>query len=136
MPENDEMDVTRREVEQKGNWYRLIHCSICLRFIWFRSIVLKEPIEAPEPHREWTLCKECYEALLIELKRSSLRTSVRLRIAMGLVAAERSPKAYTMNPAMSEQQEFQREFAWGIRLLIFFALLHLVVFAVIFAVPK
>jgi hypothetical protein len=55
---------------------------------------------------------------------------------MGLVAAERSPTAYNMTTHMREQREFQREFAWGIRLLVLFALLHLVIFVILLAVPK
>jgi hypothetical protein len=51
---------------------------------------------------------------------------------MGLVAAERSPTAYNMTTLMREQ----REFAWGIRLLVLFALLHLVIFVILLAVPK
>ena len=70
------------------------------------------------------------------MRRSSIRSPVRLRIAVGLVAAERSPNAYTMQTPIHEQQEFERELAWGIRLLILFALFHLVLFAIVFAVPK
>jgi len=136
MPGNDLTDATGREIGQRGYWYKPIRCSICTRFIWFHPIVLKEPVEAPEPRHEWVLCKPCHEALLVEMHRSSIRSSVRLRIAMGLVAAERSPNAYTINSPVREQQDFQREFVWGMRLLIFFALFHLVIFAILFAVPK
>lgn len=136
MPENDGMDVTRRAIEWSRHWYRPIRCSICMRFIWFHPIALKEPIEAPEPRHEWVLCKPCHEALLVEVQRTSIRSPARLRIAMGLVAAERSPKAYTISTPMREQQEFQREFAWGISLLILFALLHLVIFAILIVGPK
>ena len=136
MPENDLTDATGREIGQRGYWYKPIRCSICTSFIWFHPIALKEPVEAPEPRHEWVLCKPCHEALLVEMHRSSIRSPVRLRIAMGLVAAERSPNAYTINTSMREQQDFQREFAWGMRLLIFFALFHIVIFAILFAVPK
>jgi hypothetical protein len=82
------------------------------------------------------LCKSCHEALLLEMRRSSLRSPVRLRVAMGLVAAERSPTAYTVSPHLREQQEFQREFAWIVRLLVLFALWHLVIFIILLSVPK
>ncbi len=97
-----------------------------------QPIALKEPVGAPEPRHEWVLCKPCHEALLVEVSRSSLRSPARLRIAMGLVAAERSPTAYTMSTPTREQ----REFAWFTRLLILFALLHLVILVVLWAVPK
>jgi hypothetical protein len=104
-----------------------------------RYQVLKEPPEAPEPRYEWILCKPCHAALLAEMRRSSIRSPVRLRVAMGLVAAERSPRAYTSNSVSApahEQQEFQREFVWAMRLLILFAIWHLVILVILFAVPK
>jgi hypothetical protein len=73
------------------------------------------------------------------MRRSSIRSSARLRIAMGLVAAERSPGAYTssnMDAPIGEQQAFQREFVWAMRLLILFAIWHLVILIILFAVPK
>jgi len=107
-----------------------------MSFIWLHPIVLKEPVEAPEPHQEWILCKPCHEALLAEMRRSTIRTPSRLRIAMGLVAAERSPKAYTMSAYPGERWEFEREFTWFMRLIILFGLLHLVIFVILLAVPK
>jgi hypothetical protein len=132
IPENDVTAARRETAGQRGRWYKPIRCSICTKFIWFHPIAIKEPPGAPELRREWVLCKPCHEALLVELRRSSIRSPVRLRIAMGLVAAERSPKAYNLNTDMREQ----REFAWFTRLLILFAILHLVIFAILLAVPK
>ncbi len=135
-PGNDVTVATRRETGQRGRWYKPIRCSICTSFIWFHPIALKEPVGAPEPRHEWVLCKPCHEALLVEMRRSSILSPARLRIAMGLVAAERLPKAYTMSTHMREQREFQREFAWVMRLLVLFALWHLVILVILLAVPK
>lgn len=98
--------------------------------------MLKEPIDAPEPRREWVLCKPCHKALLAEMRRSTIRSPVRLRIAMGLVAAERSPQARMMSVVDNEHEDFQREFAWAVRLMVLLALMHLVIFAIILVVPK
>jgi hypothetical protein len=136
LPENDVTLAHGRATGQRERWYEPIRCSICTRLIWFHPIVLKEPVGAPEPRYEWVLCRSCHEALLLEMRRSSLRSPVRLRVAMGLVAAERSPTAYTMSPHLREQQEFQREFAWIVRLLVLFTLWHLVIFIILLAVPK
>jgi hypothetical protein len=133
---NDVPVSTGRETGQRGRWYKPVRCSICWSLIWFHPIALKEPVEAPEPRHEWVLCKPCHEALLLEMRRSILRSPVRLRIAMGLVAAERSPDAYIMNAQMPEQREFHRQFAWFVRLLVLFFLLHLVIFVILLAVPK
>jgi hypothetical protein len=136
MPGNDGTDGIGQATGQREYRYILSCCSICTSVVWFHHVALKEPVEAPEPRYEWVLCKPCHEALQVELRRSSLRSLTRLRVAIGLVAAERSPNAYNINPQMREQQAFQREFVWGIRFLIFFALLHLVIFAILLAVPR
>jgi hypothetical protein len=136
IPGNDETVATRRETGQRERWYKPIRCSICTSFIWFHPIALKEPVGAPDPRHAWILCKPCHEALLVEMARSSIRSPARLRIAMGLVAAERSPEAYNMSAHTREQREFQREFAWVMRLLVLFTLLHLVIFVILLAVPK
>ena len=136
LPGNDVTVATRRETGQKGRWYKPLRCSICTSFIWLHPIALKEPVEAPEPHQEWVLCKPCHEALLVEIHRSSIRSPARLRIAMGLVASERSPKAYHVRRHLGEQWEFQREFTWFVWLLVLFGLLHLVIFVILLAVPK
>jgi hypothetical protein len=136
LPENDELETTSRETGQRGLWYRAFRCSICRHFILFCPIVLKEPVDAPEPRHEWTLCKDCHEALLVEIHRSVIRSPVRLRIAIGLVAAERSPNAYSVNAQTREQREFDRQFAWFVWALVLFGLLHVAIFAILFAVPR
>ena len=68
----------------------------------------------------------------MEMHRSPIRSSSRLRIAMGLVAAERSPEAYNTSTHIRDQ----REFAWIMWLLFMFGLLHLVIFVVVFAAAK
>jgi hypothetical protein len=132
-PGNDTTVATRRE---RGRWSTPRRCAICTSFVWFHPIALKEPREAPEPRHEWVLCTPCHEALLVEMRRSSIRSPARLRIAMGLVAAERWPTAYNASPHLREQREFQREFAWVVRLLVLFALWHLVILVILLAVPK
>jgi hypothetical protein len=136
LPGNDVTVATRGEAGQRGRWYKPIRCSICTSLIWFHPIALKEAVGAPEPRYEWVLCKPCHKALLVEMRRSSIRSPARLRIAVGLVAAERLPKAYTMSTLAREQREFQREFAWIMRLLVLFALWHLAILVILLAVPK
>lgn len=120
---NNQMGHMRR-------WYKLQRCSICKSFIWLSQIELKEPAEAPEPHQVWQLCESCYDALLIEIRRAAIRSPERLRIALGIVASERSPGAYALRET-PEGQQFRREFIWFTWFIIFFGLLHLVVFAII-----
>ena len=69
-------------------------CSVCTRRIWFDPIYVREPEGVPEPRLSWVLCKQCHGVLMAEFRRSPVRSPLRLRIAMGLIAAERSPHAY------------------------------------------
>ncbi len=91
--------------------------------------LLLEPGSATEKDSE-------HEALLAEMRRSTFRSPSRLRIAMGLVAAERSPKAYTVRAHPDERWEFEREFTWFMRLMILFGLFHVVIFVILLAVPR
>ena len=114
--------ATRRETEHRTRWPKRTHCSICASAIWFHPIALKEPVGAPEPRREWVLCQSCHDALLTQMRRSPVRSPLRLRIAMGLVAAERSPRAYDVSSHLRDQRR-----VIGIGLILFiFMLLHLV----------
>lgn len=131
MPENDAIAAASRETGQRRRWYKSIRCSICTSLIWSRPIAIIEPDEAPEPRQQWMLCQSCYELLLAELLRSAIHSPLRLRIAIGIVAAERSPKAY-----VNEQQAFQREFAWFTWAMVLFGLLHVAIFIILLAVPR
>ncbi|GCE18089.1 hypothetical protein [Dictyobacter kobayashii] len=71
------------------------YCSICTARIWFDPIDLVEPEGVPEPRLSWVLCKACHQSLQIEMNRSPVRSPLRLRIAMGMVATERWPHAYS-----------------------------------------
>src|SRR5215831_3725459 len=130
LPGNDGIETTRQDTGQRGLWYRPIRCSICTHIIFFSSVSLPEPIDAPEPRQEWILCNACYKALLLEMRRSVIRSSIRLRVAMGLVAAERSPKAYLMKNQTREQREFERQFAVFVWAIVLFGLLHVAIFAI------
>lgn len=97
-----------------------------------RPIALKEPVEAPEPRHEWILCSYCHRALLNEMYRASLSSPVRLRVAVGLIASERSPYAYYM----SQQRAFQREFTWFVWAMVVFIIFHMGIFVLLLAVPR
>jgi hypothetical protein len=129
------IDVTvasKRTAGQRWRWRGPTRCSICRRVIWLHSMDFREPLGAPEPLRAWVLCGPCHEALLVEMRRSSLHSPVRLRIAMGFVAAERSPGASHLD---SRERE-RRELTWFVRLLVLFALLHLVILVILLLAPK
>lgn len=124
IPGHDVKIASRRETTYKKRWHGPTHCSICTDAIWFSPIALKEPVGAPEPRREWVLCHSCHDALLTQMRRSPIRTPLRLRIAMGLVAAERSPQAYGVRSHLRHVRD-QRRFVWIAITLIAAMLLHL-----------
>jgi len=104
-------------------------CSICTRRIWFDPISVQEPEGVPAPRLSWVLCKECHGVLITEFRRSPVRSPLRLRIAMGLIAAERSPHAYPTS--MSERVSDHRWIVF-IALGTFIAMiLHLVLIVMI-----
>lgn len=137
LPGDDVTVATRRGIERRRRWYKPDRCSICLRLIWSRPNALKEPVGAPEPRQEWVLCKPCYKALIVEIYHSSIQSPARLRIAMGLVAAGRSPRAYSRRRDVSTGEwEFQRDFKYVMWFLVLFTLFHAVIFVILFVIPR
>lgn len=127
VPGNDVVVAPEQETTQKTRWYKPTYCSICTSSIWFAPIALKETLGASEPRRAWMLCKSCHEALLVEMRRSPIRSPLRLRIALGLVAAERSPTAYGLRTHLRDQRRFV-----GIAVILFIAMiLHLALIVVL-----
>ena len=108
-------------------------CSVCTSHIWFQAIPIIEPEGVPEPRRSWTLCKSCYRALLIEFRRSPIRSPLRLRIAMGLVAAERAPLAYPRSNSFMNDKRWIVVLAWGFGIAM---LLHLVLIVMIASIAR
>jgi hypothetical protein len=66
------------------------------------------------------------------MRRSPVRSPLRLRIAMGLVASERSPRAYNLSSHIRDQ----RRFIWIAWIIIIFAFLHLILFVMLASAMK
>lgn len=101
------------------------NCSICTRRIWLTPVHLVEPEGVPEPRLSWTLCDECHGLLVTEMNRSPVRSPLRLRVAVGIVASERWPMAYT-----SRVRTRSADHRWIVLLSVGFfvaMLLHLVI---------
>ncbi len=92
--------AVRREGSRRQRRRVVTHCSICNGRIWFHPLRVIEPEGVPEPRLTWTLCKPCYHALLEEMRISPVRSPLRLRVAVGIVASERWPQAYTTRVRM------------------------------------
>jgi len=70
-----------------------VRCSICTqrlgRFLFF----IEETGDVTEPRQSWVLCADCNAAVHDRLEQSPVRSPMRLRVAIGLVASERTPQA-------------------------------------------
>ncbi len=107
---------------------RVIRCSICRRRAWMKITRVEEPLGVPEPRQAWMLCNRCNAALLVEMERSPVLSPLRLRIAMGLVAAERSPDAYAPTRRPFDDRTWILVMAWGFGIAM---LLHLILIVMI-----
>ncbi len=92
--------AVRREGSRRQRRRVITRCSICNGRIWFHPLRVTEPEGVPEPRLNWALCKPCYHALLQEMRVSPVRSPLRLRVAIGIVASERWPQAYTTRVRM------------------------------------
>ncbi len=108
-------------------------CSICMQRTWFTAIPLMEPVGAPDPRLSWILCQRCYGELLTEMRRSPVRSPLRLRIAMGLVAAERSPQAYPLDRPRISDRTWILVISWG---FVIAMIIHLILIVMIAFVAK
>ncbi len=121
---NGEPAVTlRRDNSRRPEKRGSTRCSICRRRAWFHAISLMEPEGVPGPRQEWTLCRRCHKALLVQMRLSPIRTLLRLRIAIGLVAAERSPYVYAPTRRPLSDRSWIIIMAWGFGIAM---VLHLV----------
>ncbi len=111
-----------------------LRCSICRKRIWAGGLTLDEPAEAPEPQRSWLLCKGCHAAVLEQLERSPVRTPVRMRVAVGMVAAERWPRARTRRLGKErEDHVWIAVLGWG---FVAIMLLHLIIIVLLAQLAK
>jgi len=115
--------ATRRKELRNTTKRPPVRCSICARRTWLHATHLVEPLGVPEPRQAWTLCKRCHTELLTEMERSPVLSPLRLRIAMGIVAAERSPYVYAPTHKPLSDRTWILVMAWGFAIAM---LLHLV----------
>ena len=124
--------ATLRGNKPRQSGKRMItRCSICERRTWYHSIPLIEPEGVPDPRHEWVLCNSCHQELLVQLRLSPIHTPLRLRIAIGLVAAERSPYAYAPTRKPLSDRSWIIIMAWGFGIAMLLHLILIVMLATI-----
>ena len=107
----------------------ITRCSICDRRTWFHTVLLIEPEKVPEPRQQWTLCQRCHQALLVQMRLSPIHSPLRLRIAIGLVASERSPYVYAPTRKPLSDRTWIIVMAWGFAIAMVLHLILIVMLA-------
>ena len=90
---------------------------------------IEEPPGVPDPRMSWMLCKRCHTALVAEMQRSPVLSPLRLRIAMGIVAADRSPDAYAPSRRPLTDRSWIVIMAWGFAIAMVLHLILIVMLA-------
>ena len=89
-----------------------LRCDICRRRLGQTICYAEETGDVPEPRRSWVLCSECNDAVHDQMERSPLRTPLRLRVAVGLVATERTPEARRGRMGQLTDEDWVKVFLW------------------------
>jgi hypothetical protein len=103
-------------------------CAICHRRLDHAVAYLDETGDVPEPRQSWMLCPACNAAVHVEMERSPVQGPLRVRIAVGLVAAERSPDAVRRVRTGFHDDAWLPLLFWGFGIVM---VLHLIVIALI-----
>jgi hypothetical protein len=104
-----------------------LRCAICARRLGQTLAYVEETGEVPEPRQSWLLCAACNAAVHEQMEQSPVRSPLRLRVAVGLVAAERTPEARREGFGQLSDQAWERFFFWSF-VLAFMAHLAVLVF--------
>jgi hypothetical protein len=89
-----------------------VHCAICARRLRGTVIHLEEDPPVSGAGQSWLLCWACASAVGAELDRSPLRSLLRTRVAVAIVASERSPLAHP-KPWSAEYWDHLSDAQWN-----------------------
>jgi hypothetical protein len=103
-----------------------LRCSICGSRLGSNIAFLDETGDVPEPRQSWMLCPLCDKAVKAELARSPVVGPLRVRIAVGMVAAERSPNAIRRIRTGLRDDVWLQVLFWGFGIVM---LIHIFVIA-------
>jgi len=110
-----------------------LRCSICSHRLGSSVYFVEETGDVPEPRGSWTLCRACNDAVHEQLEASPVRSPLRLRIAVGLVATDRTPAARRARFGQLSDRSWMKLFFW---LFLITMLVHLAVIVAIAGIIK
>lgn len=70
-----------------------LHCAICEHRLGKTFRRLDEGAYVPDSGQSWALCAKCYQAVQRQIAAAPVRSPLRVRVAVGIVASERTPAA-------------------------------------------
>ncbi|HEX9037204.1 MAG TPA: hypothetical protein VF808_09470 [Ktedonobacterales bacterium] len=108
-------------------------CSICERRLGSVIHFLDETGDAPEPQMSWALCDECSAAVREQMDRGPVRGALRLRVAVGMVATERTPSARRARIGELTDRRWEALLFWAFLL---FMLGHLVLVVIVASMQR
>ena len=103
-------------------------CAICRRRLGNSIHFLEETGAVPEPRQSWALCDSCNGAVREQMRQSPLRSDLRLRVAIGLLATERTPSARRARFGELSDQRWEALLFWAFLL---FMLAHLALVVIV-----
>lgn len=79
----------------------------------------------PLPRQEWVLCQACNDAVKQQMSQAPVHSPIRLRVAVGLVATERTPAARRARRGQLSDISWYKLLFWGglIAMLVHLALI-------------
>jgi hypothetical protein len=125
----DSLSAAPSSVEEKGGSGSPLRCEICARKLGKSLFFVEETgDDVPLPRRSWVLCRDCNEAVHVQMEVAPVQSPVRLRVAVGMVATIRTPSARRARLGQLSDESWTRVFLW---LLPITMLVHLAVIVVI-----
>lgn len=110
-----------------------LRCDICERRLGSTISYLEETGDVPEPRQSWVLCEDCSDAVHQQVERSPVRSSLRLRVAIGMVATERTPTARRVRLGQLGDTAWMKVLFW---LFLITMLIHLAIIVAIAGIVK
>jgi hypothetical protein len=90
-----------------------LRCSICARKLGKTVHFIEETNETPEPRQSWMLCADCDDAVHDQIERAPIHSPMRVRVAVGLVAADRTPAARRARFGQLSDPVWERVIFWS-----------------------
>jgi hypothetical protein len=110
-----------------------LRCAICAHRLGNAICYLEETGDVPLPRQSWVLCTTCNDAVKQQMAQAPVHSPIRLRVAVGLVATERTPAARRARRGQLSDASWYKLLFWG---LLIAMLVHLALIIAIAGIAK